>query len=400
MAAEKVEIVIAANDQASPALKGVAGAMSSVEPAAKRASAAADPALDGMYRRGTKAADGIKSISEQLALVQRAVLLVQGGSTLGTIIKDVAETADGYNNLAGRIRLATGKGQTFQTALEGVQRVALDTNSSLEGTGTLFARLTDAGKSAGQSAQDAATEALSLSETINQSIQLSGASAQASDAALTQLVQGLQSGVLRGEEFNSIMEQAPRLARALADGLGVTTGQLRAMANEGRLTSDVVIGAIKSQSETLKTEFSTLPPTVGRALQNLSTSWTVYVGEVDKATGASQTAAGAINVLANNLSTIAGYLVDAGQAASAFIALRLAQTFLGIATATGLATTATVASTVATTANTAAQARNAAATLASDVAFKTLAADVAAQAAALGGSTAQAVKSSAAMATA
>lgn len=350
MAIKPVEIVIKADDKATPEIKNVVKAVDAIDPAAKRAGASSDASLDGMHKRGQRAADGIKSISEQLALVQRAFVAFQGGSYLSSLIKDTAQTADEYKNLAARIKLATGEGELFDQAMGRVEQIALDTNSALESTGTLFARLTTAGKDAGLSAEAAVSQALDLTESINQAVQLSGASAQASDAALTQLIQGLQGGVLRGEEFNSVMEQSPRLARALADGLGVTTGELRKMANEGRLTSEVVIGALKSQADTLKSEFETLPPTVGRAVQNLATSWTIYVGEADKATGASQLAANAIDALAKNLDTVAGYLLDAGQAAAAFAALRLAQTFLGIGAAATTSATAIAANTVAMTA--------------------------------------------------
>jgi tape measure domain-containing protein len=95
-------------------------------------------------------------------------------------------------------------------------------------------------------------------------VQLSGASASASDAAITQLIQGLQSGVLRGEEFNSVMEQAPRLAQALAAGLGVTTGQLRAMAQAGELTAKTVITSLQSQSAALQDEFTSFARTDGK----------------------------------------------------------------------------------------------------------------------------------------
>lgn len=294
--------------------------------------------------------DELAGLRGQLETLRNIAGLALGGSMVGSLAKDVAQTADEYANLAARVKLATGEGQLFEESFEGVQRVAQATNSTLEATGTLFARLSDASKQAGLDAAAAAGQALNLTETINQAVQLSGASAQASDAALVQLIQGLQSGVLRGEEFNSVMEQAPRLAKALADGLGVTTGALRKMAGEGQLTTQVVIDAIKSQSDTIRSEFETLPPTVGRALQNLSTAWTIYVGETDKATGASKTAAQAIDALARNLDTLAGLLLDVGQAAAAFAALRLAQTFLGIGAAATTSAAAVAANTTAMTA--------------------------------------------------
>lgn len=352
MAIKPVEIEIRAKDKASPAIKGVAQEVERIAPAARTAGAESATSFDGMYRKGLRAADGVKSISEQLALIQKAFVLFQGGGFLTGLIKDAAATADEYNNLAARIKLATGEGTAFEEAMAAVAEISLRTNSSLEATGNLFAKLTTAGKDAGLNAQQAQAQALALTESINQAVQVSGASAQASDAALTQLIQGLQGGVLRGDEFNSVMEQSPRLAKAMADGLGVTTGELRKMANEGQLTSQVVIDSLKSQSDTLKREFETLPPTVGRAVQNLATSWTVYVGETDKATGASELAARAVNALAENLDTVAGYLVDAGQAAAAFAALRLAQTFLGIGAAATVSATAIAANTAAmTTAN-------------------------------------------------
>lgn len=331
---------------------------------------------------------GLTSISEQLSVAKTQIAaFISAQLGLGAA-KEVAQTADAYQNLQARVKLATGEGAAFTAAFDQVVGIAQRTNSNLEATGNLFAKLTDAGKSAGLSTQAAIAQSLALTETVNQAVQLSGAGATASNAAITQLIQGLQGGVLRGDEFNSVMEQAPRLAKALADGLGVTTGELRKMAEAGSLSSTTVIDALKGQSETLKTEFGTLPATVGRAVENLSTAWTLYIGEADKATGASSAAAGAINLLSGNLSTVGGLLIDAGQAAAGFTAYNLAKTFLGIGAAGTQAAAGVATNTVATVANTTAHQANTAAAAREALAFKALAADVAAQAAALGGNTA------------
>lgn len=346
MASNKLEIEIAAKNTAGPALKAVADNIDSIAPAANKAQGASDTALGSMHQRGLKASEAAKSISEQLALVQNAYLALQATQGMQAMLADLAQTADAYNNLQSRIKLVTGEGAAFQTAFDGIAAVAQRTSSNLESTGNLFAKLAQAGQAMGVGQ----AEALALTETVNQAVQLSGASAQASDAAITQLIQGLQGGVLRGDEFNSVMEQSPRLAKALADGLGTTTGELRKMAEAGQLSSEVVIKALQGQSDAVAAEFGKLPPTVGRALENLSTNWTLYVGQVDKATGASSAAASVIGALGNNLSTIAGYLIDAGQAAAAFGALKLAQHFAGIATAATSSATAVVANTTAITA--------------------------------------------------
>ncbi|MPT12206.1 tape measure protein [Comamonas sp.] len=308
-------------------------------PAHQGAAAGAQNAAASMVRSHRQIGDGVESISKQLDRLQKFYIGLQSLQGMKNLAFDLAATADQANNLQARMKLVTGEGENFTRSWEGVSEVALRTHSALEDTGVLFSRIAQAGRDAGLSAEKASLQSLSLTETINQAVQIGGSSAEASSAAITQLIQGLQSGVLRGEEFNSVMEQAPRLARALADGLGVTTGELRKMAESGLLTTQTVITALQGQSAAVAAEFQRLPPTVGRAMQDLSTQWTLYVQKVDQANGASAAAAKAIQLLANNLQSIAGLLMDLGQAAAAFTALRLAQHFLGIGQATQVAAT-------------------------------------------------------------
>lgn len=318
---------------------------------------------DVQARSHQRIRDGVRSISKQLQSLQQVAAAALGGQLVGGLARDLAQTADAYTNLSARIKLVTGDGDALKAALQGVYEVATRTGSSLEATGELFVRIAQAGKQLGLSQQDA----LALTETINQAVQLSGASAEASQAAITQLIQGLQSGVLRGEEFNSVMEQAPRLARALADALGVTTGQLRAQAEAGALTSEVVIRALQGQAQAVRGEFEQLPLTIGRAVENLSSAWTLYVSEVDKAGGVSQRVAQVIQWVAEHLNELGAALYAAGKAALAYQALKLAGTFLEIGqsaktaavqvTAMAAATKAAAASSVASAAATAAAAK-------------------------------------------
>lgn len=299
---------------------------------------------DVQARSHQRILDGVRSISEQLQSLQQVAAAALGGQLVGGLARDLAQTADAYTNLSARIKLVTGDGDALKAALQGVYEVATRTGSSLEATGELFVRIAQAGQQLGLSQQDA----LALTETINQAVQLSGASAEASQAAITQLIQGLQSGVLRGEEFNSVMEQAPRLARALADALGVTTDQLRAQAEAGALTSEVVIRALQGQAQAVRGEFEQLPLTIGRAVENLSSAWTLYVAEVDKAGGVSQRVAQVIDYVAKHLDDLAQALYSVGKAAVAYQALRMAQSFLDIGSAARTATAQVVAMTAAT----------------------------------------------------
>ncbi|RYF67177.1 MAG: hypothetical protein EOO22_19825 [Comamonadaceae bacterium] len=326
----------------------------------------------------------MQSVGDELRRIQTIATVAVGGGFIGGLLKDVAQTADEFKNLQARVKLATGEGENFQAAMRGVTDVSLRTNTSLTDTATLFARLAKAGAEAGLSARAAQDQALAIATTINQAVQLSGSSAEASSAAVTQLIQGLQSGVLRGEEFNSVMEQAPRLAEALATGLGRTTGELRAMAEQGALTTSTVIRALTSQSAAVETEFGKLPQTVGRALNNLSTQWQLYVGEADNGMASSANAAKIINALASNLDTLVTVLYSAGKAWAAIKIAGLAADALRWATATTGATVAVTANTTAVVGNTAAHVANAAASTASATAAAANAGRVAASTAQIG----------------
>jgi tape measure domain-containing protein len=269
---------------------------------------------------GQQVANSLEGVQGRLTEIGR----LAAGGVLGIggvqFLQSVTQTADAFNSLRARMQLVTGEGPALNQALEGVEQIALRTGANLENTGNLFARVLTAGRELGL----AQTDALALTESINQAVAVSGASAAASDAALTQLIQGLQSGVLRGEEFNSVIEQAPRLAQALADGLGVTRGELRGLANDGELSAQRVIQALTSQRETLQREFESLPQTVGRAVENLNTSWTVFIGNLDRTTGFTATVASGIESVAQNIDALAGIAGRAGTVIVAALAVQAA----------------------------------------------------------------------------
>lgn len=360
--------VVGAQQRLNQSIGRVKGEVAELAPAYLKVADASDTAVQRQRAGHQALGESLQGVGNKLSALQGLAVTALGGGLAGGLVSDLAQTADAYNNLAARIQLVTGEGAAFTAAMEGVQRIAVATRSDLEATGTLYTKLAEAGKTLGLSQQ----QALGLTQTINQAIQVSGGSAESANAAITQLVQGLQGGALRGDEFNSVMEQAPRLAKALADGLGVGTGELRKMAEQGQLTSETVINSLRGQTDVVASEFAKLPPTVGGALQNLSTAWTVYVGNVDKASGASRSAAEAIQFLSQNLAEIGDVLATAGKGVAALFALNLAKQFAdwalgakaaaaGAATATAATTghTASVqANTVALEANTAAKVRN------------------------------------------
>lgn len=299
----------------------------------------------------TKLSSTVSQLSGQLRTLQNIALAATGGTIIGSLASEIGETADAYNNLAARIKIAAGANGDFQAAFEGVFDIAQRTGTAVEDVGGLVVKLLQNGREMNLAQADA----LQLAETVSQALQISGASAQEAGASVTQFAQAIASGKLQGDELKSLLENAPRLTKALADGLGVTIGQLRELGMAGALTSQQVVAALRGQSSALQAEFDQLPPTIGRSLQRLSNEWTRYVGEVDKANGVSSAAAKAIGLLTDNLETLGTLLWAAGKAATAYAAIRLAGAFIETATAARAATAAVAANTSATIANAAAQ---------------------------------------------
>lgn len=216
--------------------------------------------------------------------------------------------ADGYTEIQNKLRLVESASISSAKGLNNVFDIALKTNQSINATSGVYQRF----------AQNAETlkisqaQIASLTETVSKAVAVSGASAGAADAALTQFGQALGSGILRGDEFNSVMEQTPALAKAIATGLGVTTGELRNMAKEGKLTMDVLVPALERAKESVDDQFNTRILTISAAFENLNTSAIKWIGELDKSTGASEAFAKAINEIANHLTIVASLAAGAG----------------------------------------------------------------------------------------
>lgn len=254
-----------------------------------------------------------KTAASQLADLQRNAIALFGVTKGTQLIGDLGRMADEYTNLSARVKLAVGEGAAFEQGMVDIRKTANDVGGALSSIGELYVTLNRATKELNYSQQQVAN----LTDTISKSFLVSGSSAQAADAAITQLAQGLQSGVLRGDEFNSVMEQSPRLAQAMTDALGVTRGELRAMAEDGKLTTELVLNALQSQSAAIAEEAAKMPDTIGRAVQRMQNEFMVAIGEMDQAVGASALVAEALSSVAKNMETVIDMLELAGEVATA-----------------------------------------------------------------------------------
>lgn len=155
--------------------------------------------------------------------------------------------------------------------------MANNTGSSLESTVSLYTRLANATRGAGYTTE----QLLGVTDAINKAFVISGATMQEASNAAIQLSQGLASGTLRGEELNSVMEQGPRITRALAEYLGVTNGQIRQMAADGKITAEVVTNALLKSLTSLNSELDRMPRRFEQASTALKNNFLAAVGQID-----------------------------------------------------------------------------------------------------------------------
>ncbi len=259
-------------------------------------------------------------LNAQLASVRASAAGMAGAFAGAFATGQLIHYADTWNQLNGRLRLASSSAQDFTTAQQSLMSISQRTGTSFEANANLYSRIAQSLRDAGYASADVAN----VTETVATSLKLSGASTEEASSVITQLSQALGSGVLRGEEFNAIMESGGRLAKFLADSLNTTVGGLRNMANNGELTTDRIVPLLTNVAQ-LRKEFDTLPASISGSAQKVENAFMAWVGGANDATGASAALAGVLNGLANNIDNVA--------AAGAVLAgVGVAKYFGGIAT--------------------------------------------------------------------
>ena len=206
-----------------------------------------------------------RRMTSSLFSMQGAILGLVGAGGLVALGREFIQASDTMQLASSRLRIVTKDTKEFATAQQRVFEVAQETRLPLNNLIDLYARVARSTRALGKTQ----TELIPFVRSVAQAIITSGASAQEANAGLIQFSQGLAAGALRGDEFRSVSEQLPRLAQAIADGLGFTIGQLRAFAHEGRLTTDIVFQALEGQASRIESEFRKIPRTVGQAMQQL-----------------------------------------------------------------------------------------------------------------------------------
>lgn len=268
-----------------------------------KAQGKANKSLDSIGNSATNAAKKMDELQTNINRVAGAIaasLVVDWG-------KAFLVAADNMSQLNARIERLTGSAAAASQTMQSLMRISSATGGSLQDTEklweTLSTALRDTGATNGQ--------ILQLTETLQKIGRIGGSSSEEMTNALRQFGQSISSGTVRAEEFNSILEQMPELARQIAAGMGVSIGQLRQLMLDGKLTAEDALNAIQKQTGSVNAEFEKLPRTLSQANTALTNSFLSMIDSVNQATGASSGMVAVIDSLTAALDRLAGKAISA-----------------------------------------------------------------------------------------
>lgn len=257
-----------------------------------------------------KANNDIKSVGNNAKYTEQAIQSFMG--TMGKLralmaaglgvqgFNQIVQMADKMNTLNAQVKLVSKSTQEFTTAQRKLFEISQNTRGSLEATTTLYVRSSRALKDFGYSQQ----RVLNFTETLNKAMAVGGVGAQEQASALFQLSQALGSGRLQGDEFRTIAEAAPIILDTIAEYMGKSRAEIKALGSEGKITSEIIFKAMETASGKIAKEFEGMPLTFGQAMQQMENSTMKFVDEFAKTTGAFSGAAEMVSFLAKNFDTL------------------------------------------------------------------------------------------------
>lgn len=254
-----------------------------------------------MKKATDKTKKELKSVADYGKLVggQLGIAFATLGSAVS--ISHIIATADQMQNLASQIRLATSSTEQFHAVQTELRAIANEQRSSFDAVVDLYSNSQRSLSALGKSQQDV----INFTRNMTMAMNVGGRSAQAQAAALTQLGQALASGVLRGDEFNSVAEQAPILMDLIAKEMGVTSNAVRELAKDGKITADVVYNAVAKATDSLSAMSAKMPTTVSQALQVIKNEYNYLIDDImNQNSMMSQNIANALLWVADNFRTL------------------------------------------------------------------------------------------------
>ena len=292
----KTEKLVDAGREAANSLDNLQAEFDKTDRAAARTGKAVTDtgkSVDGMGKRIDK---GAQSASKFTATLTPLAAAVAGVITVQTL-KAWGQMAEQFTLFQARITRLSADVDTARASYQALLKISSQTGSSMGDTVKLWESLTGTLKSLGATN----AQVLTLTATLQKIGTIGGSSAEETSNALRQLAQGLAGGTLRAEEFNSVVENTPELARQIAKGFGVSMGQLRQMLLDGQITAEKLFDVLLGRTQEVNTEFDKLPRTIGQAANALTTQFGAALSVIDKATGASNLLAQALDAVARGV---------------------------------------------------------------------------------------------------
>lgn len=272
-----------------------------MEKQANRSSKAVDGLTSSADSAG-RSMSGFKSVLSGVASAISVALIIDYGKAFLTV-------ADNITQLQSRITRLSTDAATAMYTFETLTAIASTTGASLRDTAKLWEAMTSALKGTGATN----TQILALTDTLQKIGRVGGSSTEEMANALRQFGQSISSGTVRAEEFNSILEQMPELARQIGAGMGLSMGQLRQAMLEGKLSAQDALNAIMKQSSAVNDEFSKLPRTMDQASNSLTISLQNLIGKMNEAMGASATMVKVIDSISAAIDKLSGKTETASQ---------------------------------------------------------------------------------------
>lgn len=271
--------------------------------------------LNKLDKGARNAGSGMKNAGGAASGLKTSMSMLAGAISVSLIIgwgKAFLDIADNMTQLQARIKRLTGDAETAKETFNSLTNIASTTGASLSDTTKLWETLTSSLKEAGATN----AQVLNLTDTLQKIGRIGGSSTEEMANALRQFGQSIASGTIRAEEFNSILEQMPELARQIAAGLGISMGELRARMLDGKLTAEDALNAIQDRTSVVNAEFAKLPRSISQATGSLETSFAKMIASINEATGASSTFVSVIDSITSAINRLTGQSASAAEVIS------------------------------------------------------------------------------------
>ncbi len=297
--------------------------------------------LAGVETEAAKAKRSTEGLSSSLGALKTAVVGLVGVG----LVREMQQLADTATRVRGQLALVSEGTGTLAVNLKVVRDIAITSRAPLEATASLYTRIAQASEDLGLSSSQVAA----ITQTVARSLAVSGTNATQAAGSLLQLGQALGGGIVRAEEFNSILEGNRGLLAAVARAGNTSVAQLRNRVIDGGLSSQEFAALLLKASTDIEQSFQKMDATVGSSAESIKTAFVSMVGEADKATGASRGVASAFQGIAGFLASDGAFVLGAGGFALALGGIAAAlYAIVPAAVAAGTALTAAIVANPAT----------------------------------------------------